>query len=77
MYERELKRRERLRSHNLKLNNPNTIIELENEPAYMRRGVELDDVPDSSEEMISKYTISDDDEPEINPNNSFLHDNID
>jgi cell division protein FtsZ len=77
MYERELKRRERLRSHNLKLNNPNTIIELENEPAYMRRGVTLDDVPDSSEEVMSKYTISDDDEPEINPNNSFLHDNID
>ncbi len=76
-YERELKRRERLRSHNLKLNNPNTIIELENEPAYLRRGVHLDDVPDSSEEVYSKYTISDDDEPEINPNNSFLHDNID
>ncbi len=77
MYERELKRRERLRSHNLKLNNPNTIIELENEPAYVRRGVQLDDVPDSSEEVYSKYTISDDDEPEINSNNSFLHDNID
>jgi len=76
-YERELKRRERLRSHNLKLNNPNTIIELENEPAYLRRGVDLEDVPDSSEEVYSKYTISDDDEPEINSNNSFLHDNID
>jgi cell division protein FtsZ len=77
VFERELKRRERLRSHNLKLNNPNTIIELENEPAYLRRGVHLDDVPDSSEEVYSKYTISDDDEPEINANNSFLHDNID
>ncbi len=77
IYERELKRKERLRSHNLKLNNPNTIIELENEPAYLRRGVHLDDVPDSSEEAYSKYTISDDDEPEINSNNSFLHDNID
>ncbi|MDX1667096.1 MAG: cell division protein FtsZ, partial [Saprospiraceae bacterium] len=38
----EFKRRERLRSHNVKLNNPNTIIELENEPAYLRRGVKLE-----------------------------------
>ena len=77
--EREMKRRERLRSSstNVKLSNPQTIIELENEPAYLRRGVHLDDVPDSSDYNLSKWTISDDDEPEIRSNNSYLHDTVD
>ena len=77
--EREKKRRERLRSTstNIKLSNPQTIIELENEPAYLRRGVHLDDVPDSADYNLSKWTISDDDEPEIKNNNSFLHDTVD
>lgn len=75
--EQERKRRERLRAKKVKLNNPNTIIELENEPAYLRRGVNLDNVPNSSEHSVSKWTISDDDEPEIRQDNSFLHDNVD
>ena len=75
--ERDTKRRERLRSHRVKLTNPQTIIELENEPAYIRRGVQLDVVPDSADYDMSKWTISDDDEPEIRPNNSFLHDTVD
>ncbi len=77
--QREQRRRERLRTNTsqLKLSNPQTIIELENEPAYMRRGVHLDDVPHSEEHSYSKYTISDDDEPEISQGNSFLHDNVD
>ena len=75
--EREQKRRERMRSSILKLNNPKTVIELENEPAYLRRGVDLDDVPHSQDQAYSKYTISDDDEPEISEGNSFLHDNVD
>lgn len=76
--EKEQKRRERLRSHNVKLNNPKNIIELENEPAYLRRGVELDNVPASSDQAMSKWTISDEDEPALKENgNSFLHDNVD
>jgi cell division protein FtsZ len=76
--EKEQRRRERLRSHNVKLNNPKNIIELENEPAYMRRGVELDNVPDSSDQQMSQWTISDEEEPALKENgNSFLHDNVD
>ena len=75
--EREKKRREKLRTHRVKLNNPQTVIELENEPAYLRRGVQLDDVPNSSEPALSKWTITDDDEPEFRSGNSFLHDNVD
>ncbi len=75
--EREQRRRERLRSSQVKLNNPKAVIELENEPAYLRRGVHLDDVPDSDEPAMSKWTISDEEEPELREGNSFLHDNVD
>ena len=75
--ERDNKRRERLRNTRVKLNNPNTIIELENEPAYLRRDVQFDDVPDSEGHNLSKWTISEDEEPEIRADNSFLHDNVD
>ncbi len=61
----------------VKLNNPNTLVDLENEPAYLRRKVRLEDVPHSSETHISKWTITDDEEPELKENNSFLHDNVD
>lgn len=74
---RENKRRERLRNTRIKLNNPQTIVELENEPAYLRRGIELDDVPDSGDYAMSQWTISDDEEPEMRQDNSFLHDNVD
>ena len=60
-----------------KLNNPNVINELENEPAYLRRNIRLDDVPDSDREQLSRWTISDDEEPEIRSNNSYLHDRVD
>ena len=61
-----------------KLNNPQTVIDLETEPAYLRRGVSLDDVPSSAEtSSYSKWTISDDDEPEISHGSPFLHDNVD
>ena len=76
--EKERRRRERLRSNRVKLSNPQTVIELENEPAYLRRGVSLDDVPDAGEESRSKWTISDDDEAEFRSSgNSYLHDNVD
>lgn len=75
--ERDAKRRERQRSMGLKLNNPQTVNELENEPAFRRRGVGLDQVPNSDEPAMSKWTISDEDQPELREGNSFLHDNVD
>ncbi len=62
----------------LKLNNPKTIIELENQPAYLRRGIHLDDVPSSDEADLSKWTIGDDEDADIQQNgNAYLHDNVD
>jgi cell division protein FtsZ len=72
------KREERLRNLSVKLNNPQTVNELENEPAYLRRKVNLDDVPHSNEETnMSRLSITDDVEPEIRNENSFLHDRPD
>jgi cell division protein FtsZ len=70
-------RRERLKNLSIKLNNPEVLNELENKPAYLRKGVSLDHVDHSSDTNESKWVITDDDEPEIRDNNSFLHDNVD
>jgi len=77
--EAERRRKERLAqiSQRPKLNNPQTVNELENEPAYLRRGIDLDSVPDSSEPTMSKYVVTDEDEPRLRQGNSFLHDNVD
>jgi cell division protein FtsZ len=76
--QQEQARRERLRSNvnTMKLNNPQTIIEMENEPAYLRRGVKLDSVPHSYERANSSWTIDENEELKTS-GNSFLHDNVD
>ncbi len=75
------RRREEVRNRQInvvKLNSPQTIIELENQPAYLRKGVSLDSLPDAEASGMSTWTISIEDEPEIKMNgNSFLHDNVD
>ncbi len=44
-------------------------------PAYLRRGVKMDNVPHSSERFISKYNLNED--SNLLGNNKFLHDNVD
>ena len=70
-------RRERLKNLSVKLNSPEAVNELENKPAFLRKGIKLDELPKSSEPNLSRLTISDDEEPELRDNNSFLHDNVD
>jgi len=43
----------------------------------LRRKVELEDIPHSSESKMSKWSLSDDEKPELKKGNSFLHDNVD
>jgi len=57
-----------------------SIEELENQPAYMRRNVELNDAPASDTTNISRYSLTIDpssNQVEIRPNNTFLHDKPD
>lgn len=68
----------RLKDLSMKLRTTNGLQELENEPAYKRKQLSLNDVPHSSESQVSRFTLSNDEEiTEIRPNNSFLHDNVD
>ena len=68
----------RLKDLSMKLRTANGLQELENEPAYKRKQMSLQDVPHSSESHISRFTLSNDEGiTEIRPNNSFLHDNVD
>jgi len=72
-------RRARLNQFNHKFNKSTRGIEkLENEPAYKRKGVELNETPHSSDQPKSNFTLTDDEEgTSIKTKNSFLHDNVD
>ena len=75
---RSRERMDRLRDISFKLRTPSGLTDLENEPAYKRRNVELDEAPHSSESEVAQYTLSEDNDNNvgIKPNN-FLHDNVD
>ena len=80
MYKRSRERILRLKELNYKMSTPGGINDLEREPAYKRRNVTLENVPDSADSNISRLTLSMDDNdrnPEIRANNSFLHDRVD
>jgi cell division protein FtsZ len=55
------------------------IEDLENEPAYIRKKIKLDDVKYSSQKNISKFSLTEDEEknPTLREDNSYLHDNVD
>ncbi len=75
---RSRQRMERLREITVKLRTPSGLTDLESEPAYKRRDVELDDISHSSDSDTSSYVLGEDDDKNIGlkPNN-FLHDNVD
>ena len=55
--------------------NPDEFKEKLEVPAYLRKNVNLQDYPHSSERNISRFNLND--ENEILGNNKFLHDNVD
>jgi cell division protein FtsZ len=59
--------------------NNNYIEQLENEPAFKRRNVNLKNIKHSEESKISKYSLSDDEDSKakLNKDNSYLNDNVD
>jgi len=68
----------RLKDLSMKLRNGN-IQELENVPAYKRKEIALQQTPPSDESQVSKFSLLQDEEGniEIKNNNSFLHGNVD
>jgi len=78
MYQRSLERIMRLKEAGMRHNSPSGLAEMEKEPAFKRRNVKLENTPASSDNNVSRYTLSlDDNKPEIKPNNPFLHDRVD
>lgn len=69
----------KLKELSVKLKTADGLSQMEREPAFRRRNVNLDDTPHSSESQVSRYTLSEGEagKAEIRPNNSFLHDNVD
>jgi cell division protein FtsZ len=68
----------RIQEFTSKLKRPEGIIEFENEPAFVRRNIALQQTQPSATEQVSRFGIA----PDANGtaglrNNSFLHDNVD
>ena len=60
--------------------NKGNMTELESTPAYLRKGVEVQNTMHSSASDLSRFSIGEDSmtqRPEVKKNNSFLHDNVD
>jgi len=62
-----------------KAKDENAIENLENEPAYVRKKIKLEDTKHSSESKLSKYSLSEDEEKnsKLREDNPYLHDNVD
>jgi len=73
------KREEKLKNISNILRTPSGLTNLIDEPAFKRNGINLEDVPHSSESELSNQTLSlgEDNVVQLKQNNSFLHDNVD
>ncbi|MDA9106585.1 cell division protein FtsZ [Flavobacteriaceae bacterium] len=69
-------RKVKLKEYNYNFSKANSVNSMENEPAFKRAGISLDDIESVK---ASRTSVSEDSNGEINlrTNNSFLHDNVD
>lgn len=75
---RSQERLARIQQYTQKLKKADGIQEFENEPAYVRRNVQLDESTPSNEDNTSRFSVSKDENgTSLSGNNSFLHDNVD
>jgi cell division protein FtsZ len=73
-------RLERIQQYtNNRLKKVDGINELEKEPAFVRRNIQLSQTKFSEESSVSRFNVSSDDHGNVSlkSNNSFLHDNVD
>ena len=76
------KRKQRLKDFNYKFISrvDQNIDEFENQPAYKRMGVDINDTVSSSDSPVKSrlsLDVNEDDDIRFRSNNSFLHDNVD
>ncbi|MCO5267827.1 MAG: cell division protein FtsZ [Brumimicrobium sp.] len=78
MQKRANERMDRIRNYTSHLSSAEGLNELEQEPAYKRRNIEIEDKTYSSENNISRFEITDNENQKgLRDTNSFLHDNVD
>lgn len=73
---RERMKERRMDSSKIKDN----IDEFESEPAYKRKNLKIDQPTNTKSSKVSRYSLKDDEDSDgasLNPNNSYLHDNVD
>lgn len=72
-------RLERIQQYTNRLKKVDGINELEKEPAFVRRNIQLSQTKFSEESSVSRFNVSSDDHGNVSlkSNNSFLHDNVD
>jgi cell division protein FtsZ len=73
---RERMKERRMDSSKIKDN----IDEFESEPAYKRKNLKIDQPTHAKSSKVSRYSLKDDEDSNgasLNPNNSYLHDNVD
>ena len=75
---RSEERRLRMKEFNYKFNK-SKINDINDEPAFKRKGIDIDEVNNSAQQNISRTSLNEDESNDIKirKNNSFLHDNVD
>ena len=75
---RSQERLSKIQEYTQKLKKADGIQEFENEPAYIRRNIQLDNSKPSEEDNTSRFSIyKGENGTSLSSNNSFLHDNVD
>jgi cell division protein FtsZ len=74
---RTQERLSKIQEYTAKLKRAEGIAEFENEPAFVRRNIDLDHSSKSSEESFGRFGLSNDNNGPILRSNNFLHDNVD
>ncbi len=73
----------KVRELNQRLRTPNGLTDLEREPAYKRKNIQINESTQSTDSNISRYTLSEETDEngdrrvELKRNNPYLHDNVD
>jgi cell division protein FtsZ len=77
--ERANDRFSRMQELSYKVATPEGLAEMESQPAYLRKQVELKQAPASDDSEVSRYSLfkAENNSVEMRQNNSFLHDNVD
>ena len=68
----------RIQEYTAKLKKAEGIVEFENEPAFVRRNINIQQSTPSTEERFSRFGLSQDEDGRVGlRTNNFLHDNVD